>query len=1143
MSTVGGFSFGQRPLKSAAVLLAILSISSAAMAKPQDEKVVLQVKGVEGSTTQYKSTAKVNLSFSGQDVKLDVEETTKVTVKKVAEDGSITFERETLKSTTTVDGEEMDEDPDAPDITTTFTLKPNGEMTAYKTSEEESDPAMQELESRLSQANAVVFTDKAVGVGDKWTWDFKANKDLGSPDGKAEYTLVGFEEIDGVKVAKVEYKYKEANTEKMIEGSGTSWIELASGDAIKSDSKFSNAPFDAGGQMIAASGSGTSARASGTFLSAAADTDGGTTPDEPKEEEDNIDKKVKDFEKIDGFLPLYRKVDDGRVRLYMEVPKNKIGPLLMLQATASSGTGVESQMVAGTPISDIVFRFEEMPNNKLYVVVPNYLFRADSDKAIDNAVKRSFSDSYIDSFDIEARQKDRDSVLIDVSELFLGNIAHVQEALMGGGGPFGGGGSSYSPDREKSFIKTLKNFPTNMFVESVYVFQGGRGGGGIEELLGGGGTLADSRSLTLRVNYNLWQVAEDSYRPRRFDSRIGFFTTEYQDFSDDLAVDQKVVNITRWNLVKKNPEAELSEPVKPIVFWLDNAIPVPYRETVRDALLEWNKAFEKVGYKNAIVVNQMPDQADFDHADMRYNVIRWVASQSDAYAVALFRVNPITGEIVNASVTVDSGIVRAFAAEHDGLVNPASAFKRETPAERAAHIKAYGFDCTAERDALRSAQFGMLALEMVGAPISKTAYVKQFIKWVVMHEFGHTLGLRHNFVASTQLNLEQMGDEALVSRLGTSASVMDYIPFNIAALKGGVDYFGQTIGSYDYWAIRYGYLDIPEASNPDAEVYKLAQIAKAGKAEGYEWQGDETADFNDPFVTRFDLTAQPLDYWSKMMQTTRHLLFSLDKRLPKPGESYWTFTRDFNSLMGMYAQGASQATRYIGGVRRSNSFAGDANGRKPIESIPAVDQRRALAIVNKYIFAENAFEFPKSYYSMFASNPKAGILESMMGGMEDYPMFDQFSSIQSGALSAIFNGGTLNSLMNAEFKSSNPADTLTPMELMKTVRASIWSELASSKTISPLRRQLQREHIETLLDLGVRSNSSRREMNTLALSEVRNIQKMIRAAKPKDAATRAHLSELDLGITRALNSIETLGGGYSPPSGGSLMDLLGGVKK
>lgn len=1159
MSPLGGFSLGQRPYKSAAMVLALLSFSFAAMARPQDEKVVLKVTGVEGAVSQYKTKSKLNLSFGGEDLKLEIEDVTKVTVKKVAADGQVTFEHETIKSTTTMDGEEMEDEGEPDDSISTYTLKPNGEVTAYSVSGEESDPSMDELQSRLSQASTIIFPETAVGPGDKWSWDFKPNKDLHSPAGKADYTLVAIEDVAGVKAAKIAYKYKEAGTSKMIEGSGTTWIELASGDSIKSESKFSNAPFDAGGQMIEASGSGTSERSSGTFLKAAETTDGetakagdgNTSGDEDdqkaEEDEDNIDKKIKGYEKIDGFLPLYRKVDEGRMRLFMEVPKNKLGAMMMLQATAATGTGVDSQMVAGNPIGDIVFRFEEMPNNKLYMVVPNYLFRANDDQPIKNAVKRSFSDSYIESFDIEARQKDRDSVLIDVSELFLGNVARVQEALQGGGGGlFGMGGGSYSPDREKSFVKTLKNFPTNIYVESLYVFQGGRGGGGLEDLLGGSGqTLADSRSLALLVNYNLWQLDDAGYRPRRFDPRIGYFTTEYQDFSDDLAIDQKVMNISRWNLVKKDPSAALSEPVKPITFWMDNAIPTAYRDTVRAALLEWNKAFEKAGFKNAIVVNQMPDNAEFDHADMRYNVIRWVASPSDAYAVALFRVNPITGEIVNASVTVDSNIVRAFSAEHGTLVDPASMFKRETPAERAAHLKAHGLhECSAQRDALRSAQFGMLALDMVGLPIGRTEYIKQFVKWVVMHEFGHTLGLRHNFVASTQLTLDQMGDGELVSRLGTSASVMDYIPFNIAALKGGVDFFGQTIGSYDYWAIRYGYLPIPEASSPDGEVYKLSQIAKVGKQEGYEWQGDETADFNDPWVTRFDLTAQPLDYWSKTMQTTRHLMFNLDKRLPKPGESYWSFTRDFNALLGTYAQGASQASRYIGGVRRSNSFAGDANGRKPIESIPAADQRRALAIINKYIFAENAFAFPKSYYSMFANDPKAGLMESMLSGMEDYPMFDQFSSIQSAALSSVFSPMTLTSLMNAEFKAEKPGDALTAMELMKTVRASVWSELPTNKAISPLRRQLQREHIETLLGLGVRSTSGRREINTLAWSEIRNVQKMIKAAKPTDEASRIHLQELDLAITRALNSIETLGGSAPMSSGGSLLDMLmGGAKK
>ncbi len=1127
-----------------ASLAVALFAATTAQAKPQDEKVVLRIKAVEGATTKYKSESKVKLSISGQDLDIDSTERLKVTATKIHEDGSISFDRITESSTMTMNGEEMDMGDEEEDPGSTYRLKPNGLTIEQKSKSKESDEATEELMARIGQASSVIFSDMAVGPGDKWTFEFTANKETKAPGGKSEYTFVAFEDFAGTRVAKIEFTYKESGTTKIIDGSGTAWIEIASGDTVKSSTKFSNAPFDMGGQEIVASGSTAIERTSGSFLAAStegtpAQTEG--SDEETKEDEDNIDKKVKDFEKIDGLMPIYRKVDDGRTKLFMEVPTSKLGKLMFLQATAS--TGNSSEAIAGNPIKDIVFRFEEMPNNKLYMVVPNYRFRADSTKPIGKAVQRSFSDSYIESFDIEARQKDRSSVLIDISELFIGNIAGVQEMFMGGGGGLLGlGGSTYSPDREKSFIKTLKNFPTNTYVQTTYVFQG-RGGGEMEELMGTA-LSGDTRAVTVVVNYNLCELEDNGYLPRRFDSRIGYFTTDYQEFTDDIATDQKVMNILRWNLKKKDPNADLSEPVKPIEFWLDDAIPTEYRETVKSALLEWNKAFEKVGFKNAVVVHQITEDSDIDHADMRYNVIRWVTSPGDAYAIALFRVNPITGEIINASVTVDANIVRVFATEHDDLINPANQFKRETPEERVAKLaKNHScIDCDAVQMGKGNLKFGAKALEMTGAGISKTQYVKQFIKWVVMHEFGHVLGLRHNFVSSTQLSLEQMKNGPEVARLGTSASVMDYIAFNISALnRSNVDYFGQTIGSYDYWAIKYGYTLIPEARTSEGEIYKLSQIAKVGKQEGYEWQGDETADSIDPYVTRFDLTAEPLDYWTQLMQTSRHLMFNLDKHSPKPGESYWEFTKDFNMLLNEYAKGASQASRYIGGIRRSNSYAGDANGRQPIQSIPAAQQRRALGLLTKYVFAENAFSFPKHYYTMFQANPKGNLMDSMLGAGDDFPMYSQFAGLQSSALFSVLNSGTLNRLLNAEFKSAKAGDALTPREAMREIRAAVWSELAAGKAITPLRRQLQREHVDQLISLGVKGGTG--EITTLAWTELRSVRNSIKSAKSKDAATNEHLAELAMRIDRALNAVETLGGSSAPSGMGSLLDLLGGAKK
>src|SRR5206468_3578493 len=185
---------------------------------------------------------------------------------------------------------------------------------------------------------------------------------------------------------------------------------------------------------------------------------------------------------------------------------------------------------------------------------------------------------------------------------------------------------------------------------------------------------ADPRSLPLRVSYTIFPLVDHGFKPRPFDARVGYFETNFQSFDDDAKDDTTVRYIYRWNLEKADPTAKLSPPKKPIVFWIDNAIPVEYRDAVREGLLTWNSAFEKIGIKDAIVVKQMPDNADWDHADMRYNTIRWVASPGNGYAVALFRVNPISGQILNANITVDANLVRYTKLEKQIVVDPTALF-------------------------------------------------------------------------------------------------------------------------------------------------------------------------------------------------------------------------------------------------------------------------------------------------------------------------------------------------------------------------------------------------------------------------------------------------------------------------------------
>jgi hypothetical protein len=348
-----------------------------------------------------------------------------------------------------------------------------------------------------------------------------------------------------------------------------------------------------------------------------------------------------------------------------------------------------------------------------------------------------------------------------------------------------------------------------------------------------------------------------------YDPRVGYFVTQYDDFTREQE-DQTRRYILRWHLEKADPNAELSPPKEPIVFWLDNAIPHEYRDAVREGLLEWNKAFEKIGIKDAIVVKQMPDDADWDHADMRYNVIRWVTSPSNGYAVALFRANPLTGQILNASITIDGNMARFTRVQFLRQIDPLAAFKE---AEQRAccdhHDHNSPHACTFVQDTLPRAWQGFVMMELLASKrgatkITEQEFVKSYIRSVTMHEMGHILGLRHNFAASRLNTLEDLKNGELVRQRGTVASVMEYDPFNQMALHApNTYYWNPTIGPYDYWAIEYGYRIFPDARTPEAERPYLMQIAQRNTEPELAYETDDYADRFDPYVTRLGLRARP----------------------------------------------------------------------------------------------------------------------------------------------------------------------------------------------------------------------------------------------------------------------------------------------
>ena len=1102
--------------------LASLVLSTVVLPAQAQEKVLLAIKGKEGSFGRYTDDTNVSLDAAGQKVTIGSKETSKVTVTKVEADGTVTFERKSESSEMTVNGDKLPSD-DKPS-TTTRVVKSDGSLVSFL--DDESDPDDDHIGIRIWQAQAPFFLNKAVGIGDKWKKTYKADSKLGTRSAEAEFSLVAFEEAVGAKCAKLDLVYHETGATPAMSSKVTLWVEIASGDVVQSNFSFENVPFPGpSDDVVYAKAVGSGKRVGG-----------GPLPDlgpkvtaEP--EGKKIDDVTKGFEKLEGPMTVYRKREAGRQTIYLELKREQLGQNLMLQATAATGTS--KQVVTGTPIGDIVFNFSELQPDKVTLVVPDYSNRATGDSETERAVRRSFADSFVEQFNVEARSKERDSLLIDVSDLFRGDIARLSSAFQSSG-LFVGGGSSYSLDREKTFVANVKAFPDNVVVETQYNLIGS-GAPSVEDALGSNSGRGDSRSVAIKVVYNLFPLKDGTgYVPRLFDPRIGYFTVWFQDFSQISKDDQQVQYVTRWNLRKKNSDQPQSEPVKPILFWIDNAVPKKYREPLMEGILTWNKAFEKLGIKGAIEVKQMPDDADWDPADMRYNMIRWVTSASDAYAVSQPRVNPLTGEIINGSILVDANLVRVIGVEQGVLVDPSQNFIPRSKNPR---------DCRLVQEGLSRAWIGAIAATspLTTNKISSDDYFKQFLKNVICHEFGHMLGLRHNFSGSTELSLAELADPAKVSSEQPSSSVMDYVPFNISAIGSkGVDYYGQSLGTYDYWAIQYGYTDFG-ARRPQDESKALSTIASQCNLPGHLYESDESADGFDPYVTRFDLSSEPLDYWNRVASLGKSLLDTLKLRSPAKGESYYLFTREVMATVNIQAQASLEMTRYVGGLRRNGNFKGDPGEKPTLTPLPSAVQRRALDLVCKAGLSPSSFAIPKSYLTYLTDNPNANPVESLLSGENPFNVLDMLSSLQSGVMAQLLSPDRLALVVNNEFKSNPGSKPLLCGEVFSKVQDSIWSELAQGSSISILRRQLQRKHIDKLISLGVKSSAGLpADVKMWAWSSLKDLKARIGAARKKttDPTTEVHLDECSMRIQKALDAVDSVGGS----SGGrpSLSDLLGG---
>jgi Met-zincin len=527
---------------------------------------------------------------------------------------------------------------------------------------------------------------------------------------------------------------------------------------------------------------------------------------------------------------------------------------------------------------------------------------------------------------------------------------------------------------------------------------------------------------------------------------------------------------------------------------------------VAEGILEWNKAFEKAGFKNAVVVKQQTEKDSFDTMDVKHASVRWFTGADVGFAIGPSRVDPRSGEILDADIATGYGFTR----------NPRRIVMEDIG-------KSFGIDLQGAHEHSQACghawqtagdyEFAMDLLEARGIAWDSPeadAIAKANLKRNVMHEVGHTLGLRHNFRSSSVYSLKQMQDANFTKANGVVASVMEYMPLNIAvAGEKQAEYVNSTLGPYDYWAIEYAYKEIDPAQEK-AELAKIAVRQESDPRLAYATDEDANAAFGgvDPLVNTFDLGTNPLEYYKKRMKLTRELWTRMENLKLPDGESYERYTRSVGAGLQQLGQVAPLAAKFVGGATVRRDMAG--SGKPLYEPVPAAQQREALNLLASELFRADGLKIKPQ----LASRLGIDHLERTRGQGIRNPDVDLASgllAVQRAALEPLMSDITAERLVGAAEKVSDSSKLLSLAELHQTLQSAIWSELASGVDINAQRRNLQREHLRRVAEGLVRGSASqsadvRAAKRESAVSLEANIRKAL-DGKALSREARAHLNE------------------------------------
>ncbi|XZE36269.1 zinc-dependent metalloprotease [Pirellulaceae bacterium SH501] len=903
-----------------------------------------------------------------------------------------------------------------------------------------------------------------------------------------------------------------------------------------------------------------------------------------------------------GLCGVWTREKDGQMLL--EIPKDFASKKYFIALTVSAG-----DQFAGLQAGDYYVYWRQY-NKRLALVVPNLEIRSNGEPESKSSVKRLFTDTVLLDVPI-VTMNPRGGPVIDADALFVGQASKF----------FGGTVRIQDPQLTK--IAKAKTFTKN--VELAF------------EVVAAGGKFQT-------LHYSISEVPEDTgYRPRKADQRVGYFVTNFTDLGSYDDDKKRVRYVTRWRLEKRDPNLKVSPPVTPIRFYIEHTTPVRYRRWVKQGIEYWNKAFEAVGFSDAIEVlyqdPRSPATMDLDPEDVQYNFVRWLNNDVGT-AIGPSRVHPITGEILDADIVLTDGWIRHFNFQfHDmmpelameGMTSETIAWLGENPSwdprvrlapsanqnhlreifakqsklpfaghpmtkvdgklignqpydglvGRISQVNGYCNVALAKQMDMAMARMSMELLNEIYYQETKPgeggdkkpedakaeekkpakpkedmldgmpeSFIGPLLAELVAHEVGHTLGLRHNFKASSLYTLKEINSEAVAGKKPLASSVMDYIPINMPyklddSVKG--DWTMTGIGPYDMWAIEYGY---------STDESKLPELLKRTSEPEMQYATDEDTGGPDPLARRYDYSKDPLDYAENQIRLVKLYRERLLDKFVKDGDSWSKARRGYELTLGEQMKAVSMMANWVGGAHVNRDKKGDPGNRQSLVPVPAETQRKALEFVILNAFRDDAFGLTPQILERLTNDKWADEgIRSM--GESTFPVHDRILGYQASTLTMLMNPTVLRRVFDNEQLVPQDKDALTLPELMDKLYNEVWSELdakvegeASPRKprISSWRRNLQREHLERLITLGMPSSTAAvsKPIASLALLQLKQLKGKIDAVLETKAGldpySLAHLGEAQQRIAKAVDAIYI----YNMPSsfggGGGGFIILGQEK-